>query len=199
MNESVRDTTIPGKGGPESNGNESVIYIPQSTRTLVSPSDAILCHMHDMSSIWPTNGTSTGTNILEQVWPESNGNGGVLYIPQSTRTGASPSDSIYAIFMTRVLLDPQTGPWQVLTLWSRADMRVMAMKGYFTFLKVPGQEPHYQMLFYALWMTRVLLDQQTGLWQILTLRGRVDLRVRTIKEYRTFPKAPGLELHYQMV
>ena len=32
---------------------------------------------------------------LDQSEPGSNGNEGVLYIPQSSRTGASPSDVVY--------------------------------------------------------------------------------------------------------
>ena len=78
--------------------------------------------------------------------------------------------SFYTISMTRVLLDQQTGPWQVLTLRSRVNLRVMAMKGFFTLPNVSGLEPHNQMPSYAISMTRVLLDQQTGPWQVLTLQ-----------------------------
>ena len=105
----------------------------------------------------------------------------------------------YAICMTRVLLGWQMGPWQILTLRGRVALRVMAMKGYFTFPKALGLELHHQMSFYAISMTRVLLGWQTGPWQILTLRGKEDLRVMAIKEYLIFPKAPGFELHYQSV
>ena len=34
--------------------------------------------------------------------------------------------------------------------------------------------------------------------QALPLQVRMDLEVMTIKEYFTFPKAPGLEAHHQM-
>ena len=33
--------TTPGQGGPESNGDEGVLYIPQSSKTGASPSDAV--------------------------------------------------------------------------------------------------------------------------------------------------------------
>ena len=39
-------------------------------------------------SIWPINGTLTGTNTLCQSGPGSNGKEGVLHIPQSFRIGA---------------------------------------------------------------------------------------------------------------
>ena len=45
------------------------------------------------SSIWPIGGTLSGIISLDQSGPESNGNEGVLHIPQSSRTGVSPSDS----------------------------------------------------------------------------------------------------------
>ena len=35
------------KGGPESNDNEGIFYIPQSTRTGASQSDAVLCDIQD--------------------------------------------------------------------------------------------------------------------------------------------------------
>ena len=38
--------------------------------------------------------TLTGTTIAGQCGPGSNGNEGVLHIPQSSKTGASPSDSL---------------------------------------------------------------------------------------------------------
>ena len=41
------------------------------------------------SSIWPIDETLTG-----QSGPGSNGHEGVLHIPQSSRTGASPSDAV---------------------------------------------------------------------------------------------------------
>ena len=46
------------------------------------------------SSIWPIHGTLTGTSNLSQSGPESNCSEGVLQIPQSSNTGASPSDSL---------------------------------------------------------------------------------------------------------
>ena len=40
-------TTTPGQNGPESNDNEGVHHIPQSSRTGLSPSDAVLCYIHN--------------------------------------------------------------------------------------------------------------------------------------------------------
>ena len=37
-----------------------------------------------------------------------------------------------------------------------------------------------------------------ALKQVQPLQVRVDQRVMAMKEYSTFPKAPGLEPHYQM-
>ena len=44
------------------------------------------------TSIWPINGTLTGASILGESGPGSKSNERVLYIPQSSRNGASPSD-----------------------------------------------------------------------------------------------------------
>ena len=46
------------------------------------------------SFFWPIDGTLTGTTTLGQSGPESNSNQGVLYIPQSSRSGDSPSDTV---------------------------------------------------------------------------------------------------------
>ena len=47
------------------------------------------------SSIWPTDMTLSGAMTLGQSGPASNGNVGVLHIPQSSCiTGASPSDCL---------------------------------------------------------------------------------------------------------
>ena len=43
-------------------------------------------------SIWPIDGILTGTTCLNQSVSGSNGNEGVIYITQSCRTTASPSD-----------------------------------------------------------------------------------------------------------
>ena len=42
------------------------------------------------------------------------------------------------------------GHYQVLPLWIKVDLGVMAMKGYFTFSKAPGLKPHHQMQFSAI-------------------------------------------------
>ena len=43
------------------------------------------------SSIWPIEETLTATTTQDQSGPGSNGNKGVLHIPQNLRTGASPT------------------------------------------------------------------------------------------------------------
>ena len=45
------------------------------------------------SSIGSIDGTLTSSTTPHQSEPESNDNEGVLYIPQSSKTGNSPSDS----------------------------------------------------------------------------------------------------------
>ena len=48
-----------------------------------------------ISSIWPRDKTLSGATILGQSGPGSDGNGGVLRIPQSSRiTGTSSSDCV---------------------------------------------------------------------------------------------------------
>ena len=44
------------------------------------------------SSIWPIDGTVTGTTILSNSRPESNSIEGVLHIPQNFKTETSTSD-----------------------------------------------------------------------------------------------------------
>ena len=46
------------------------------------------------SSIWPKYRTLSSTTTLGQSGPGSNGKEEVLYIPQSTKTGTSPSDCL---------------------------------------------------------------------------------------------------------
>ena len=48
-----------------------------------------------ISSIWPIDRTLSGATTPSQSWPGSNGNEGVLCIPQSSSiTGTSPSDCL---------------------------------------------------------------------------------------------------------
>ena len=43
------------------------------------------------------------------------------------------------------MFDPYIGPYQVLLIRVRVDLRAMAMKGYLTIPKAPALlEPHYQ-------------------------------------------------------
>ena len=46
------------------------------------------------SSIWLIDGTLSVATTLGQSEPESNGNKGVIHIPQNSKTGASPSDGL---------------------------------------------------------------------------------------------------------
>ena len=46
------------------------------------------------SSIWPIDMTLSGATTLGQSRPGSNGNEGILHIPQSSRAGTSPSDCL---------------------------------------------------------------------------------------------------------
>ena len=46
------------------------------------------------NSIWPIDRTLPGATNLSQSGPESNCNEGVVHIPQSSKTGASPSDCL---------------------------------------------------------------------------------------------------------
>ena len=46
------------------------------------------------SSIWPIDGTLPGATTLDQNLPGSKDNKRVLHIPQSSKTGASPSNGL---------------------------------------------------------------------------------------------------------
>ena len=46
------------------------------------------------SSIWPIDMTLSGATTQGQSGPGSNGNQGVLHIPQSSKIGASPFDAL---------------------------------------------------------------------------------------------------------
>ena len=52
---------------------------------------------------------------------------------------------------------------------------------------------------YLTQMSKVLFDSWSGPYQVLPFWDRVDLRAMTIKGYPTFPKAPRLEPHHQIV
>ena len=60
----------------------------------------------------------------------------------------------------KVLFHPYLGSYQVLQLRTRVDLRVMVIKGYSTFLKAPGEEPHHLM---------VLCHRQDTLWGVFSL------------------------------
>ena len=53
------------------------------------------CISTQFSSIWSIDRTLSGATTLSQSWPGSDGNEGVLCIPQSSSiTGTSPSDCL---------------------------------------------------------------------------------------------------------
>ena len=63
----------------------------------INNSTSVIC-LHTVkwlnSSIWAIDGTLTDTTTSGQSGPGSNGNEGVLYIPQRTKTEPSPSDRL---------------------------------------------------------------------------------------------------------
>ena len=68
------------------------------------------------SSIWHIDGTLTGTTILGHREHGSNGNEGVLYILQSSKTRTSPLDSLvlyskHSLEVGLTSLQPQSTGW----------------------------------------------------------------------------------------
>ena len=57
------------------------------------------------SSIWPMGKTLSGATTPGLSGPGSNGNERVLHIPQSSRTGASPSDAGHSLGVESYLSD----------------------------------------------------------------------------------------------
>ena len=54
INVTLTDTTTPGQSRPESNGNEGVHYIPQSSRSGASLSDGlVVCSIHLLHGVLP--------------------------------------------------------------------------------------------------------------------------------------------------
>ena len=61
-----------------------------------------------------------------------------------------------ALVHSLVLFDPWIGPYLVLSLRARVNLRAMAMKEYSTFPKAPALlEPHHQIVFSVLSRTLV--------------------------------------------
>ena len=56
--------------------------------------DNTILFINSCFSIQPIDGTLTGTTTPGQSVPGSNGDEGVLNIPQTSRTGTSPSDIV---------------------------------------------------------------------------------------------------------
>ena len=90
------------QSGPGNDGNEGVLRIPQSSSiTGASPSDCLVSYLgHSLeggsySSAVGIFYSPSRLGCLNQSGPESDGNEGVLRIPQSSNiTGASPSDCL---------------------------------------------------------------------------------------------------------
>ena len=93
------------QSGPGSDGNEGVLRIPQSSSiTGASPSDGLMLYLgHSLvEGSYPPAEIQSSRTSLSQSGPWSDGNEGVLRIPQcSSITGASPSDGL--IFILRFI------------------------------------------------------------------------------------------------
>ena len=75
----------------------------------------------------------------------------------------------------------------------------------FVYTQLNGQRVLFLIIQFNIWhlfasvCQTVLFDSKTGPYQMLPLQVRVDLRAMAINGYSAFPKAPGLELHHQIV
>ena len=71
-------------------------------------------------SIWPIDKTLRGTTNPGKCWPGSNNNEGVPYIPQWSRTGASPSNDLVSYLVLELVRIYPSGDKAVLFLRSPA-------------------------------------------------------------------------------
>ena len=81
-----------------------ILHTPLRSRTEALSSD-VICHAQDTSSTWSIHGTLIGTNAPGQSGPGSNGNEGVLYIPQSP--GLEPHNCCQTMYTSSIW--PQSG------------------------------------------------------------------------------------------
>ena len=65
------DTTTLGQSEPGSNGNEDVLYTPQSYGTKASLSETVLCHTQDKVSFWKLEIEYTRWNLFCCLWLNS--------------------------------------------------------------------------------------------------------------------------------
>ena len=65
------------------------------------------------SSIWPIDRTQVGATTLGQNEPGSNSDEGILHIPKSSRTGASPLDEMQFSVKSRTLVGRGLTPLQI--------------------------------------------------------------------------------------
>ena len=106
--------TTPRQNGPESNNNERVRHIPQSSKTGASPSDCL---------------ASYPRHTLMEVLPLFNDAVGILF--SSIRMGPNP----------------RIGRWYVIQLRVREDLRAIRIKQISLFSNALEQEPHHMMQF----------------------------------------------------
>ena len=92
---SVSGTATPGQRWHESNVNERLLHIPPIFQTENSPLDVVYCYSPDTSHIWFVDRTLTGTTSSSQNASGSNGNEGIVHIPQISRTADSLSGEVY--------------------------------------------------------------------------------------------------------
>ena len=139
---------------------------------------SIIC-LHTVCAIRPIDRTMSGATTPSQRGPGSNGNEGVLYIPQiskaeaslsdvlmsypghSWREGSYPSAEMQSVYSTApanwAIFDPWFESYQIQLFWLRVDLGVIALKGYITLCRSPELEPRHQIQFCVLLRTPFVL------------------------------------------
>ena len=55
IDRTLKDTTNPDQSGPESNGNEGILHIPQSSKAEASPSNGLVSYLgHLLKGYYPS-------------------------------------------------------------------------------------------------------------------------------------------------
>ena len=69
----LTDTTTPGQSGPESNGNEGVLHIPQSSRDVVSTSVGLVSYLgHSFfEGVLPSSDVQSGYSPTPVNWAKN--------------------------------------------------------------------------------------------------------------------------------
>ena len=132
---------------------------------------SVIC-LHIVCSIWLIDRTLSGATNMGQSGPGSNGKEGVFYIPQTSKTGASPSDGLMSYLghsqrYSRCVLQPQlTGLiWPIdetLTVTTTTGQNGPGSNGnevYSTLLRFPEQEFHCQMQFSVFSRGHLLMER----------------------------------------